>query len=340
MPWSGGLNLNASWIEHLDEFFEVRSVNVEDECAGGALAPRETNMANYSVRSDSVLGSLLTLGLVLMGAVAGCSAESPPAPEVDETVQDPLLFSGFCGGRSNKQCGGDKVCTGMFARGCPDDGGIGVCLPRPRSCPSRRDPVCGCDGVTYDNMCQAVKAGASALHVGACAVPPDCDVNGAACPGNGECAPDRDRKRQSRWWNPIPKARPGTCECNASENCGPGERFNDSPLVCACEGAPDPCDGVACPRGQECLPNGGAPSCVPDACSGISCGAGRVCVVQPDRTASCMTNTCSGISCGMGQACVVAPDGSPACWPNVCAGVACKNGQSCIVLPDGTAGCR
>ena len=300
----------------------------------------ETNMAKYFVRNESVLGGLATLGVLLIGMVAGCSAAGEPVPEVDESAQDPLLWSGFCGGRSHKQCDGERVCTTMFVRGCPDDGAPGVCLPRPRSCPSRRDPVCGCDGETYDNLCQAVKAGASVVHLGACAEPPKCDVTGAACPGNGECVSDHGRGHHRGWWNAFGKARTGTCECEHQQSCGPGQRFNDSPLVCACEGAPDPCNGVACPRGQECAPDNGAPSCVPDACSGISCGNGRVCVVLPDRSSSCMPDTCASISCGMGQACVVSPDGSPACWPNVCAGVACKNGQSCVVLPDGNAGCR
>ncbi|KAL8198389.1 UNVERIFIED_CONTAM: hypothetical protein K2H54_008563 [Gekko kuhli] len=33
-------------------------------------------------------------------------------------------------------------------------------LPRPESCPLKRDPVCGDDGVTYDNECVMVRSGA------------------------------------------------------------------------------------------------------------------------------------------------------------------------------------
>jgi len=44
----------------------------------------------------------------------------------------------------------------------------GVCLKLPEICPSVVTPVCGCDGVTYNNFCVAAVSGVSISYHGAC----------------------------------------------------------------------------------------------------------------------------------------------------------------------------
>jgi len=52
----------------------------------------------------------------------------------------------------------------------------GWCMPLPAGCPDLDEPVCGCDGITYDNACYAAMMGMSVDHAGPCACPGD--ING------------------------------------------------------------------------------------------------------------------------------------------------------------------
>lgn len=72
-----------------------------------------------------------------------------------------------CGGVPYRQCGPASYCQ-MTPQQCRIRGGSGVCITRPRICPEIYIPVCGCDGKTYPNDCQAERAGVSVLHRGAC----------------------------------------------------------------------------------------------------------------------------------------------------------------------------
>jgi len=72
------------------------------------------------------------------------------------------LFTGlFCG--DNSYCEFD-------VGGCGASGQVGVCTARPEVCAEIFAPVCGCDGETYGNACEAAAAGFSIRSQGTCPV--------------------------------------------------------------------------------------------------------------------------------------------------------------------------
>jgi len=90
------------------------------------------------------------LVLVLVAALAGCS--------------------GAARSLEPGECLDDRGCE--IAEFCQKPDGscdaAGVCRSRPQMCTQEHDPVCGCDRITYSNVCQARAAGASVARKGAC----------------------------------------------------------------------------------------------------------------------------------------------------------------------------
>lgn len=69
----------------------------------------------------------------------------------------------LCGGAYSKECGEGYFCR--FQTGC---GTVGHCTRMPKNCDDAYEPVCGCDGNTYGNECQARLAGVSVRDTGEC----------------------------------------------------------------------------------------------------------------------------------------------------------------------------
>lgn len=66
--------------------------------------------------------------------------------------------------KTNAQCGKGNYCA-RDAGKCDEPG---ICAVRPRICPLIVAPVCGCNNKTYNNGCEAHRAGVNIKHDGKC----------------------------------------------------------------------------------------------------------------------------------------------------------------------------
>lgn len=89
----------------------------------------------------------------------------PPAKTFELKVE---LVPRRCGGFAGFTCPDGQFCAYEAGDRCGFADALGTCTPKPEMCPRVYMPVCGCDGQTYGNHCDAASAGASVMRDGAC----------------------------------------------------------------------------------------------------------------------------------------------------------------------------
>jgi len=122
-----------------------------------------------SCASQGICLAIPHICITIYRPVCGCDGISYDNPCTAKSNGTNVDYFGECTPRDkcfdSNECGPFEFCRKAEGE-CAV--GIGDCVMKPTLCSMQYDPVCGCDHVTYANVCVLFASGNSALHKDAC----------------------------------------------------------------------------------------------------------------------------------------------------------------------------
>ncbi|MBC8073708.1 MAG: hypothetical protein IAG13_35635 [Deltaproteobacteria bacterium] len=187
-----------------------------------------------------------------MGTVGCNSSAAESSSEASEgwsgtPPADPAVLGERCD--EWVSCAGDAFCDYGSASGWPSCGEKGICVAFPEACDEIDLPLCGCDGVLYDNACEAAAAGVGTQGAAGCTAPA----------GRFACGFEFCESGTAFCEHVIGHGQPESWDCRALACTGDLEG-------CACITDPSPCGDPHYFPGQFCsgVANGGTElTCLP-----------------------------------------------------------------------------
>ena len=222
----------------------------------------------------------------------------------------------------NSDCVSSSAYGHYCAKASGDCKGTGSCEQQPSLCPAVYAPVCGCDGETYGNSCEAAAAGVNVASEGICAEPPlecednnDCEPDPLTDPAVFPmyCAKETGACESKGACEPVPQICPDVwypvCGCDGEtygNSCEAAHSEMNIAAIGECEPPPGYCESNdACAAGQYCF----RASCAQES------GA---CVPRPEACAYLFAPVCGCDGETYSNSCVAAAAGANVDYDGEC----------------------